>query len=196
MEIDGLVVRSPVLLVVFDIVWLSAARWPGTPMMLVVADPRLTALLDDRGLPRHMPRFGTTAEALAAVSVLRHGDQVDAPLPACRCQPHVAEEITERACRRWGVSSLLEIAPQIAVEMVSHTDDNGTASLVLRHRARELSIAVRTSTRLRGDERLALRHNIASIAVCDFRMGETRIGSDRMVIWTVLDIPEDQPAAI
>jgi len=193
-EIDGLAVRSPVLLVAFDIVWTSAARWPGTPLMMVVSNPAITELLDARGLPRHMPRFRTTEEALAAVVVLRHGDQVDAPLPTCRCQPHVAEEITERACRRWGVSSLLEIAPQVAAEMVSHTDDDTSASLVLRRRDRELSIGVRTSTRLATGERLTLRHNIASIAVCDFRMGETRIGSDRMVLWTVLDIPTGQPA--
>lgn len=195
-EIDGLTVRSPVLLVVFDIVWLSVARWPGIPMMMVVDDPAVSALLDGKELPRHMPRFRTTASALAAVLKLRHGDQVDAPLPTCRCQPHVAEEITERACRQWGVSSLLEIAPQVAVEMVSHTEGGNCTSLLLRHRATELSIAVRTTARLATAERLTLRHNIASIAVCDFRMGETRVGSDRMVIWTVLDIPVAQPAVL
>jgi hypothetical protein len=193
-EIDGLVVRSPVLLVVFDIVWLSVVRWPGIPMMLAVDDPEVTSLLDSKELTRHMPRFRTTGEAVTAVRKLRHGDQVDAPLPTCRCQPHVAEEITERACRQWGVSSLLEIAPQVAVEMVSHTEGGTGVSLLLRRRASELSIAVRTSARIATAERLTLRHNIASIAVCDFRMGETRVGSDRMVIWTVLDIPEAQLA--
>jgi hypothetical protein len=192
-EIDGLVVRSPVLLVVFDIVWLSVARWPGVPMTLVVDDPDVTSLLDSKELPRHMPRFRTTAEALAAVRKLRHGDQVDAPLPTCRCQPYVAEEITERACRQWGVASLLEIAPQVAAEMVSHTEGGTGVSLLLRRRASELSIAIRTSARIATAERLTLRHNIASIAVCDFRMGETRVGSDRMVIWTVLDIPQAHP---
>ncbi len=194
-EVDDLAVRCPVLLVAFDIVWTSAARWPGTPLMMVVDNPAVADLLDAKGLPRHMPRFRTTDEALTAVAALRHGDQVTAPLPSCRCQPYVAEEITERACRRWGVSSLLEVAPQVAAEMVSHTDDDTSVSLVLRRRERELSIGVRTSTNLTTGERLALRHNIASIAVCDFRTGETRVSSDRMVLWTVLDIPTDQPAA-
>ncbi|MEO6089842.1 MAG: hypothetical protein ABIQ18_42710 [Umezawaea sp.] len=194
-EVDDLDVRCPVLLVVFDIVWTSAARWSGTPLMMVVDNARVAEPLDARGLPRHMPRFRTTGEALAAMAVLRHGDHVDAPLPSCRCRPHVAEEATDRACRRWGVSSLLEIAPQVAAEMVSHTDEDAEVSLVLRRREGELSIGVRTSTRLATDERLTLRHNIASIAVCDFRMGETRVSPDRMVLWTVLDIPADQPVA-
>ena len=193
-ELDDLVVRSPVLLVAFDIVWTSAARWPGTPLMMVVDHPEVAKLLDAKGLPRHMPRFRTTDEAIAAVAALRHGDQVTAPLPGCRCRPHVAEEITERACRRWGVTSLLEIAPQVAAEMVSHTDEDASVSLVLRRRESELSIGVRTSARLSTSERLTLRHNIASIAICDFRMGETRVSSERMVLWTVLDIPADQSA--
>jgi hypothetical protein len=193
-EVDGLDVRCPVLLVAFDIVWTSAARWPGTPLVMVVDNPLVTEPLNARGLPRHMPRFRTTDEALAAVVALRHGDHVDAPLPTCRCRPYVAEEITERACRRWGVSSLLEIAPQVAAEMVSHTDEEDSVSLVLRRRDHALSIGVRTSTRLATGERLTLRHDIASIAVCDFRMGETRVSPDRMVLWTVLDIPADQPA--
>lgn len=193
-EVDALDVRCPVLLVAFDVAWTSAARWPGTPLMMVVDNPAVAEPLDARGLPRHMPRFRTTDEALAAVAVLRHGDQTTAQLPSCRCRPHVAEEITERACRRWGVSSLLEVAPQVAAEMVSHTDDDTSASLVLRRREHELSIGVRTSTKLATRERLTLRHDVASIAVCDFRMGETRVSSDRLVLWTVLDIPAGQPA--
>src|SRR5688500_18343401 len=53
-ELDSLVAPSPALLVVFDAVWLSAARWPGNSMSLVVSDHLMRSALKSRGLPRHI----------------------------------------------------------------------------------------------------------------------------------------------
>jgi hypothetical protein len=191
-ELDDLVAESPALLVVFDVVWLSAARWPGISLSLVVSDHQLRSTLGSRGLPRHIPMHTTTQAALAAVVRLRHEDRVDAALPTCRCLPHVAERITERACERWGVQSLLDVAPQVAVELVSHIEDEeGPLSLLLRMRGDKLSVAVRTTTRLDLRQWNIMRRNVASIAVCNFTMGETPAGSGRHVIWTLLDVPAD-----
>jgi hypothetical protein len=191
-ELDDLVAESPALLVVFDVVWLSAARWPGISLCLVVSDHQLRATLGSRGLPRHIPMYTTTTAALASVVRLRHEDRVDAALPTCRCLPHVAERITERACERWGVQSLLDVAPQVAVELVSHIeDDNSPLALLLRMRGDKMSIAVRTTARLDLRQWNIMRRNVASIAVCNFTMGETPAGGGRHVIWALLDVPED-----
>lgn len=190
-ELDDLVVESPALLVVFDVVWLSAARWPGISLSLVVGDHRLRATLASRGLPRHIPMHPTTQAALAAVVRLRHEDRVDAALPTCRCLPHVAERITERACERWGVQALLDVAPQLAVELVSHVEDDGPLSLLLRMRGDKMSVAVRTSARLNLRQWNIMRRNVASIAVCNFTMGETPAGGGRHIIWALLDVPAD-----
>lgn len=190
-ELDELVAESPALLVVFDVVWLSAARWPGISLSLVVSDHRLRSTLESRGLPRHIPMHTTTSAAVAAVVRHKHEDRVDAPLPSCRCLPHVAERITERACERWGVQSMLDVAPQIAVELVSHIEDNSPLSLLLRMRGDKLSIAVRTTARFDLRQWHIMRRNIASIAVCNFTMGETPAGGGRHIIWALLDVPED-----
>ncbi|MEV6241268.1 hypothetical protein [Lentzea sp. NPDC051838] len=191
-ELDGLVAESPALLVVFDVVWLSAARWPGISLSLVVSDHQLLATLGARGLPRHIPLHSTTQAALAAVVRQRHEDRVDAALPTCRCLPHVAERITERACERWGVQSLLDVAPQVAVELVSHIeDDDSPLALLLRMRGDKMSVAVRTTSRLDLRQWNIMRRNVASIAVCNFSMGETPAGGGRHVIWALLDVPED-----
>ncbi len=190
-ELDDLVAESPALLVVFDVVWLSAARWPGISLSLVVSDHQLRSTLESRGLPRHIPMHTTTQAALAAVVRLRHEDRVDATLPTCRCLPHVAERITERACERWGVQALLDVAPQIAVELVSHVEDESPISLLLRMHGDKLSVAVRTSSRLDLRQWNIMRRNVASIAVCNFSMGETPAGGGRHIIWALLDVPED-----
>ncbi|MFD4643268.1 hypothetical protein ACFWN2_38595 [Lentzea sp. NPDC058436] len=190
-ELDELVAESPALLVVFDVVWLSAARWPGISLSLVVSDHRLRSTLESRGLPRHIPMHSTTAAAVAAVVRHKHEDRVDAPLPTCRCLPHVAERITERACERWGVQSMLDVAPQIAVELVSHIEDDSPLSLLLRMRGDKLSVAVRTTARFDLRQWHIMRRNIASIAVCNFTMGETPAGGGRHIIWALLDVPED-----
>ncbi|MET9626118.1 hypothetical protein ABZX92_01515 [Lentzea sp. NPDC006480] len=191
-ELDGLVAESPALLVVFDVVWLSAARWPGISLSLVVSDHQLRSTLGARGLPRHIPMHTTVQAALAAVVRLRHEDRVDAALPTCRCLPHVAERITERACERWGVQSLLDVAPQVAVELVSHIeDDDSPLALLLRMRGDKMSVAVRTTARLDLRQWNIMRRNVASIAVCNFTMGETPAGGGRHIIWALLDVPED-----
>ncbi|GHH61738.1 hypothetical protein [Lentzea cavernae] len=190
-ELDELVAESPALLVVFDVVWLSAARWPGISLSLVVSDHRLRCTLESRGLPRHIPLHSTTAAAVAAVVRHRHEDRVDAPLPTCRCLPHVTERITERACERWGVQSMLDVAPQVAVELVSHIEDDSPLSLLLRMRSSKLSVAVRTTARFDLKQWHIMRRNVASIAVCNFTMGETPAGSGRHIIWALLDVPED-----
>ena len=195
-ELDSLLAESPALLVVFDVVWLSAARWPGIPLMLVVSDHQLRSTLEARGLPRHIPCYPSTQAALAAVVRLHQEDRVDATLPTCRCQPHVAERITERACERWGVPSLLDVAPQVAVELVSHTEDKQPVSLLLRMRGDKMSVAVRTCSRLDLRQWNTMRRNVASIAVCNFTMGETPAGGGRHVIWTVLDVPAGMPRRI
>ncbi|HEX7302701.1 hypothetical protein [Lentzea sp.] len=190
-ELDDLVAESPALLVVFDVVWLSAARWPGISMSLVVSDHRLRSTLESRGLPRHIPMHATTATAVAAVVRLKHEDRVDAALPTCRCLPHVTERITERACERWGVQSMLDVAPQVAVELVSHVEDDSPLALLLRMRGDKLSVAVRTTARLDLKQWHVMRHNVASIAVCNFSMGETPAGCGRHIIWALLDVPAD-----
>ncbi|USX48434.1 hypothetical protein [Lentzea sp. HUAS12] len=190
-ELDELVAESPALLVVFDVVWLSAARWPGISLSLVVSDHRLRSTLESRGLPRHIPMHTTTSAAVTAVVRHKHEDRVDAPLPTCRCLPHVAERITERACERWGIQSMLDVAPQIAVELVSHIEDNSPLSLLLRMRGDKLSVAVRTTARFDLRQWHIMRRNIASIAVCNFTMGETPAGGGRHIIWALLDVPED-----
>ena len=190
-ELDGLVAESPALLVVFDVVWLSAARWPGISLSLVVSDHRLRATLESRGLPRHIPMHPTTSAAVASVVRLRHEDRVDAALPTCRCLPHVAERITERACERWGAQSMLDVAPQVAVELVSHVEDENPLALLLRMRGDKLSVAVRTTARLDLRQWHVMRRNIASIAVCNFSMGETPAGGGRHIIWALLDVPEN-----
>lgn len=191
-ELDDLVAESPALLVVFDVVWLSAARWPGISLSLVVSDHQLRSTLGSRDLPRHIPMYTTTQAALAAVVRLRHEDHVDASLPTCRCMPHVAERITERACERWGVQALLDVAPQVAVELVSHIeDDENPLGLLLRMRGDKMSVAVRTTTRLDLRQWHTVRHNVASIAVCNFTMGETPAGGGRHIIWAMLDVPQD-----
>ncbi|MFD9704371.1 hypothetical protein [Lentzea sp. NPDC059081] len=190
-ELDDLVAESPALLVVFDVVWLSAARWPGISMSLVVSDHRLRSTLESRGLPRHIPMHATTSAAVAAVVRLKHEDRVDAALPTCRCMPHVAERITERACERWGVQSMLDVAPQVAVELLSHVEDDSPLALLLRMRGDKLSVAVRTTARLDLKQWHVMRHNVASIAVCNFSMGETPAGGGRHIIWALLDVPED-----
>ncbi|MFI6100243.1 hypothetical protein ACIA8G_32255 [Lentzea sp. NPDC051213] len=190
-ELDDLIAESPALLVVFDVVWLSAARWPGISLSLVVSDHRLRSTLESRGLPRHIPMHTTTQAALTAVVRLRHEDRVDAALPTCRCLPHVAERITERACERWGVQSLLDVAPQVAVELVSHIEDESPLALLLRMRGDKMSVAVRTTTRLDLKQWHVMRRDVASIAVCNFTMGETPAGGGRHIIWALLDVPED-----
>ncbi|WP_086665867.1 hypothetical protein [Lentzea kentuckyensis] len=190
-ELDGLVAESPALLVVFDVVWLSAARWPGISLSLVVSDHQLRATLESRGLPRHIPMHSTTSAAVSSVVRLRHEDRVDAALPTCRCLPHVAERITERACERWGVQSMLDVAPQVAVELVSHVEDESPLALLLRMRGDKLSVAVRTTARLDLRQWHVMRRNIASIAVCNFSMGETPAGGGRHIIWALLDVPAD-----
>ncbi|HUQ59186.1 hypothetical protein [Lentzea sp.] len=190
-ELDDLVAESPALLVVFDVVWLSAVRWPGISMSIVVSDHQLRSTLESRGLPRHIPMHATTAAAVASVVRLEHEDRVDAALPTCRCLPHVAERITERACERWGVQSMLDVAPQVAVELVSHVEDDSTLALLLRMRDDKLSVAVRTTARLNLKQWHVMRHNVASIAVCNFSMGETPAGGGRHIIWALLDVPED-----
>lgn len=190
-ELDELVAESPALLVVFDVVWLSAARWPGISLSLVVSDHELRSTLESRGLPRHIPMHSTTSAAVAAVVRHKHEDRVDAPLPTCRCLPHVAERITERACERWGVQSMLDVAPQVAVELVSHVEDNSPMSLLLRMRGDKLSVAVRTTARFDLKQWHIMRRNVASIAVCNFTMGETPAGGGRHIIWALLDVPED-----
>ncbi|SDP61145.1 hypothetical protein [Lentzea jiangxiensis] len=190
-ELDELVAESPALLVLFDVVWLSAARWPGISLSLVVSDHELRSTLESRGLPRHIPLHSSTAAAVAAVVRLKHEDRVDAALPTCRCLPHVAERITERACERWGVQSLLDVAPQIAVELVSHIEDDSPLALLLRMRGDKLSVAVRTTARFDLRQWHIMRRNIASIAVCNFTMGETPAGGGRHIVWAMLDVPED-----
>ena len=190
-ELDDLVAESPALLVLFDVVWLSAARWPGISLSLVVSDHQLRSTLASRGLPRHIPMHTTTAAALASIVRLRYEDRVDAALPTCRCMPHVAERITERACERWGVQSLLDVAPQVAVELVSHIEDESPLSLLLRMREDKLSVAVRTTARLDLRRWHVMRRDVASIAVCNFTMGETPAGGGRHIIWALLDVPED-----
>ena len=190
-ELDELVAESPALLVLFDVVWLSAARWPGISLSLVVSGHELRSTLESRGLPRHIPLHSSTAAAVAAVVRLKHEDRVDAALPTCRCLPHVAERITERACERWGVQSLLDVAPQIAVELVSHVEDDSPLALLLRMRGDKLSVAVRTTARFDLRQWHIMRRNIASIAVCNFTMGETPAGGGRHIVWAMLDVPED-----
>ncbi|MFD5824790.1 hypothetical protein [Lentzea sp. NPDC060358] len=190
-ELDDLVAESPALLVVFDVVWLSAARWPGISMSLVVGDHRLRSTLESRGLPRHIPMHATTPAAIGAVVRLEHEDRVDTALPTCRCLPHVAERITERACERWGVQSMLDVAPQVAVELVSHVEEDSHLALLLRMRDDKLSVAVRTTARLDLKQWHVMRHNVASIAVCDFSMGETPAGGGRHIIWASFDVPQD-----
>ncbi|MDX8035018.1 hypothetical protein SK803_32780 [Lentzea sp. BCCO 10_0856] len=190
-ELDDLVAEAPALLVVFDVVWLSASRWPGISLSLVVSDHQLRSTLESRGLPRHIPMHSTTSAAVAAVVRLRHEDRVDAALPTCRCLPHVAERLTERACERWGVQSMLDVAPQVAVELVSHVEDDSPLALLLRMRGDKLSVAVRTTARLDLRQWHIMRHNVASIAVCNFAMGETPAGGGRHIIWALFDVPED-----
>lgn len=190
-ELDELIAESPALLVLFDVVWLSAARWPGISLSLVVSDHELRSTLESRGLPRHIPLHSTTSAAVAAVVRHKHEDRVDAPLPTCRCLPHVAERITERACERWGVQSMLDVAPQVAVELVSHVEDSSPMALLLRMRGDKLSVAVRTTARFDLKQWHIMRRNVASIAVCNFTMGETPAGGGRHIIWALLDVPED-----
>jgi hypothetical protein len=58
-------------------------------------------------------------------------------------------------------------------------------------RGDKMSVAVRTTARLDLRQWNIMRRNVASIAVCNFTMGETPAGGGRHVIWALLDVPED-----
>ena len=192
-ELGGLTVAPAARLSVFDTIWVSVAQWPGVPVVLATGQEPLLSPAGSNGLPRHVPCYPTTDEALGSIVRPPRGRHVRGRLPASESGVLLAKLIAEQTCLRWRLRTLLDVVPQVAAELVTEValDAPSGVSLLLRERAGKLAVAVRGPTTVNLERQQAIRMNVATIAGVDFSIGYTSTGNGDTVLWTILDITND-----
>jgi anti-anti-sigma factor len=144
--------RDDVALTVLPALAQHAAAWPGSAMTLAAARPPLARALDRMAVARLVPLFPTTDAALAdcadRAKRTGRGSGPDATGPAERLrvtlQPMLdataaARHLVGRACARWGVERVRDVAELVVTELVSN---------VLRHAGTEMEVGVARDHRL------------------------------------------------
>jgi anti-anti-sigma factor len=140
-ELAGVTVRDAIALTLFRAVQLRAKDWPGVPMVLCAAPPRLERQLSSRGIDRSMPVFATEEQALAAADGARllAGEQFRERYLPTSFAPGESRELVRRACAGWELPHLVEPAQLVLSELVSNavsharTDIDVTVALRWEH---------------------------------------------------------------
>ncbi|MFF5083817.1 ATP-binding protein [Actinoplanes sp. NPDC000266] len=141
-DVSAMTVDQPLALAVFTAASRQATRWPGIPVLIYGAQPRVHELLTGPAYYR-LPVFGGLEAAR---------EQVGAALPALSEEllplsgaPRHARDVATEACLRWDLPGLIAPASLIANELVSNVVDHAHTMMTLRLslRPRYLNIAVR-----------------------------------------------------
>ncbi|MFG2040802.1 STAS domain-containing protein [Dactylosporangium sp. NPDC048998] len=114
-----------------------AAAWPGSAMTLAAAPPPLASALDRMAVARLVPVFPTTDAALANASGA--GERMRVRLQPMLDATAAARHLVGRACMRWGVERVRDVAELVVTELVSN---------VLRHAGTEMEVGVARDRRL------------------------------------------------
>ncbi|GAA2352610.1 ATP-binding protein [Dactylosporangium salmoneum] len=154
--------RDDVALTVLPALAQHAAAWPGSAMTLAAAPPQLASALDRMAVARLVPVFPTTDAALASAGTGRTATARHEPAERMRLtlQPMLdataaARHLVGRACSRWGVERVRDVAELVVTELVSN---------VLRHAGTEMEVGVARDRRL------------LHISVRDHASGQPRLG--------------------
>lgn len=114
-----------------------AAAWPGSAMTLAAAPPPLASALDRMAVARLVPLFPTTDAALAGAAGA--GERMRVTLQPLLDATGAARHLVRRACRRWGVERVRDIAELVVTELVTN---------VLRHAGTDMEVGVARDRRL------------------------------------------------
>ncbi|MER7005834.1 STAS domain-containing protein [Dactylosporangium sp. NPDC000555] len=129
--------RDDVALTVLPALAQHAAAWPGSAMTLAAAPPPLASALDRMAVARLVPVFPTTDAALANASGA--GERLRVRLQPMLDATAAARHLVGRACVRWGVDRVRDVAELVVTELVSN---------VLRHAGTEMEVGVARDRRL------------------------------------------------
>jgi anti-anti-sigma factor len=158
LDVAALRHRDDVALTVLPALAQHAAAWPGSAMTLAAAPPPLASALDRMAVARAVPVFPTTDAALKGTAT-GAGERLRVTLQPMLDATAAARHLVGRACRRWGVERIRDIAELVVTELVSN---------VLRHAGTEMEVGVARDRRL------------LHISVRDHAAGLPRLGgSDR-----------------
>ncbi|XVU21817.1 ATP-binding protein [Actinoplanes sp. CA-054009] len=141
-DISAMTVDQPLALAVFTAAHRQAIRWPGIPLMIFGAQPRVHELLTGPAyhrLPVYASREATRDQVGGALPALS-----EELLPVTGAPRH-ARDVATDGCLRWDLPSLIAPASLIANELVSNVVDHAHTMMRLRLtlRARYLNISVR-----------------------------------------------------
>ncbi|WP_432830480.1 ATP-binding protein [Dactylosporangium sp. CA-092794] len=119
-----------------------AAAWPGSAMTLAAARPPLASALDRMAVARLVPLFPTTDAALAGATgpgAGGAGERMRLTLQPMLDATAAARHLVGRACVRWGVERIRDVAELVVTELVSN---------VLRHARTDMEVGVARERRL------------------------------------------------
>ncbi|MGI5236610.1 STAS domain-containing protein [Dactylosporangium sp. CA-139066] len=148
--------RDDVALTVLPALAQHAAAWPGSAMTLAAAPPQLASALDRMAVGRSVPVFPTTDAALK--STTGAAERMRLKLQPMLDATSAARHLVGRACVRWGVDRVRDIAELVVTELVSN---------VLRHAGTDMEVGVARDRRL------------LHIAVRDHAPGLPRLGGGK-----------------
>jgi anti-anti-sigma factor len=156
LDVAALRHRDDIALTVLPALAQQAAAWPGSAMTLAAASPPLASALDRMAVARMMPVFATTDAALKGTSAgTAAGERMRVRLQPMLDATAAARHLVGRACLRWGVERIRDVAELVVTELVSN---------VLRHAGTEMEIGV------------ARERHLLHISVRDHAAGRPRIG--------------------
>jgi anti-anti-sigma regulatory factor/anti-sigma regulatory factor (Ser/Thr protein kinase) len=132
-DLSGLTADDDVVLTLFSAFARTAAEWPGCPVLLCGADPRLREALDRMAVSRIVPLYPDQAGAFAAAGA---GPAPRRYRQRLATSPHAAataRQLVDVACRAWQLPALVEDARLVVTELVSNA---------LRHAGGDLELAI------------------------------------------------------
>ncbi|GAA4263643.1 ATP-binding protein [Dactylosporangium darangshiense] len=137
LDVAALRHRDDVALTVLPALAQHAAAWPGSAMTLAAAPPPLASALDRMAVARLVPVYPTTDAALAGAPGT--AERMRVTLQPMLDATAAARHLVGRACMRWGVERVRDVAELVVTELVSN---------VLRHAGTEMEVGVARDRRL------------------------------------------------
>ena len=144
-DVDTLVVPSPVSLRAFSAAWAHTTNWPGVPILLVAEKPPSRVLLAESMVARYVPVHPDLRSAKRSLLCPAPRQRVTLPLAWDSRSPRRAGRFVTQTCASWGIgheggADAAVVATELVENAVVHT--HSAPLLRLELRGRTLTVAV------------------------------------------------------
>jgi DNA-directed RNA polymerase specialized sigma24 family protein len=131
-DMDHLIISTPVLYTLFMVVSERIGEWPGIPLLLLAGDTAVLAALRSTALRRTIPIHNTLAGVLAAADLCPPYRYRRLHLPASPPSVGRARLFTTEACSAWNIPHMLDDAVRIVAALVDNAVTHARTPIRLR----------------------------------------------------------------